>query len=159
MVVPWNSIKQNKPAIFDWLVFSISLLMALIFPALKDLTTSPSFSGWMFVSLLLYVAGLWLKHRPVYYRLAKQQRETKNGFMLLFLVVGHWVIMLAAVMLSEDAFRHITGLPQVPKYQPQSGLHILTGIFTAAVITWLAFRPGGKNRKLITEKYLFRREL
>ena len=159
MVVPWNSIKQNKPAIFDWLVFSISLLMGLVFPALRDLTTSPGFSGWMLAGLLLYTTGLWLKHRPLYYRLAKQGREQKNFFIILFLIVGHWVIMLAAVMLSEEAFRQITGLPPVPKYQTQSGLHILTGIFTAALITWFAFRPGRKSRKLLTEQYLFRREL
>lgn len=159
MSVPWNSIKQNKPAIFDWLVFSISILMSLIFPTLQNLATSPEFSGWMLASLGLYTAGLWLKHRPVHYRLAKQGKEQTNFFILLFLLIGHWVIMVAAVMLSEDAFRWIVGLPPLPKYKPESAFRMFTGIFTAALLTWLAFRPGGKHKKPLTEKYLFRREL
>jgi hypothetical protein len=160
MMAPvWNSIKQNKPAIFDWLVFAISLLMSLIFPELKDLTASTSFSGWMLAGLVLYIIGLFLKHRPVYYRLAKQGRQQKHPALLLFLIIGHWIIMLAVVVIAEQAFRHIVGLPPVPKDHPVSGWQVFINIVLSIAVTWLAFRPARKSKKTFTEKYIFRREL
>ncbi|MFZ1453891.1 MAG: hypothetical protein WAT20_14390 [Ferruginibacter sp.] len=159
MFVAINSKKQNKPAIFDWLVFSISLLLGLIFPELGDLTASASFSGWMLGGLVLYMLGLWLKHRPVYARLANQAKPQKGISYMLFLIIGHWLIMLAVVMIAESAFRNIIGLPQLPTDNPTSGCQVFTSIVLSILITWLAFRPGGKSRKPVTEKYLFKREL
>jgi len=159
MNATWNSIKQNKPAIFDWLVFTISLLLGLIFPQLKDLTASTSFSGWMLAGLVLYLIGLWVKHRPVYYRLAIQGRQQKHPALLLFLIIGHWLIMLAAVVIAEEASRHIVGLPPVPKDHPTSGWQVFINIAVSIIATWFAFRPGGKSKKILTEKYLFTREL
>ena len=159
MSVAFNRIKQNKPAVFDWLVFAISLLLGLVFPELSDLTTSASFSGWMLGGLLLYMLGLWLKHQPVYHRLAKQAKPQKGISYIIFLIIGHWLIMLAVVMIAEGAFRNIIGLPQVPADSPISGSQVFTSIVVSILITWLAFRPGGKSRKPVTEKYLFTREL
>ena len=159
MSVTLNSIKQNKPAVFDWLVFSISLLLGLIFPELSDFIASASFSGWILCSLVLYMLGLWLKHRPVYHRIANQAKPKKDISYVLFLIIGHWLIMLAVVMISESAFRNIIGLPQVPADSPTSGSLVFSSIVVSILITWLAFRPGGKSRKPVTEKYLFTREL
>ncbi len=159
MLIPWNNIKQNKPAIFDWLVFTFSLSIGFIFPSLRDLITSPFFSNWMFGGLLLYVAGIWLKHRPLYYRLAQSGNKQIGGPAVLFLIIGHWVIMLVVVIFSEGAFRQIVQLAPLPADSTGSGISILIYICIAAFITWLAFRPGGKNRKVLSEKYLFGIEL
>lgn len=159
MSVAFNSIKQHKPAIFDWLVFAISILPGLIFPQLKDLTASASFSGWMLGGLVLYMLGLWLKHRPVYHRLAIQAKQQKGISYILFLIIGHWVIMLAVVIIAEGAFRNIIGLPPVPTDSTTSGSVVFTSIVVSILITWLAFRPGGKSRKPVSEKYLVTREL
>ncbi len=159
MSVALNSIKQHKPAIFDWLVFTISLLLGLIFPELNDLTASASFSGWMLGGLVLYMLGLWLKHRPVYHRLAKQAKPQKGISYVLFLIIGHWLIMVAVVIIAEGAFRNIIGLAQVPAKSPTSGSQVFTSLVVSILITWLAFRPGGKSRKSVTEKQLFTREL
>lgn len=159
MNAPWNNIWQNKPAIFDWLVFAISLLMGLIFPELRDLTASTSFSGWILAGLVLYIIGLWLKHRPVYYRLAIKGRQQKHPALLLFLIMGHWITMLAVVVIAEQAFRQLVGLPAVPKDHPTSGWQVFINIVVSIAVTWFAFRPARRSNKTLTEKYLIRREL
>ncbi len=159
MILDWKSIQQNKPAIFDWLVFSLSLLLGLIFPKLSDLTASASFSGWMLVSLILYLVGLILKHRPVYHRLSTLPAgEQKNIPYLIFLIIGHWVIMLAVVVIAEAAFLEIIQLPKVPVDAPVSGWRVFISIVVSILITWLAFRPGGKNKNPVSEANLQRRE-
>lgn len=159
MATTRNRIKQQKPALFDWLVFTISLVMGLVFPELKNFAAAASFTYWMFAAMLLYMAGLWLKHRPVYYRLAKEGRGPQSVPYVLFLIIGHWVIMLMLVIFSIDAMRGIAGLPQVPLDKSLSGWQLSGCIVLSLFITWLAFRPGGKSRKLLTEASLFRREL
>jgi len=159
MALQWKNIKQQKPAVFDWLVFTISLLMGIIFPELKNFAGSASFSVWMLAALLLYATGLWLKHRPLYYRLAKQGSEPNTVPLLLFLIVGHWVIMLMLVMLSGDGLRLIAGIQQLGMGKNVSGTEIFSDIIISMFITWLAFRPGGKNKKQLNEAYLSRREL
>lgn len=158
MAINRNSIRQQKPAIFDWLVFSISLLMGLIFPELKNFAAAASFSYWMFVAMLLYMAGLWLKHRPVYYRLAKAGKGQSIPY-VLFLIIGHWVIMLMLVIFSVDAMRDMAGLPKIPLDKSLTGWQLFGCIVLSLFISWLAFRPGGSNKKLLTDASLFRREL
>ncbi len=159
MPVQWNNAKQNKPALFDWLVFTISLLLGLIFPRLNDLTASASFSGWMLGGLGLYLVGLWLKHMPVYHRLAKQGNQPKDISYLIFLIIGHWIIMLAVVLIAEGALRYLLGLPELSGNYPVSGFRVFISIFLAAFLTWFAFRSGTKRKKPLTEKYLYQREL
>ena len=109
MQILWNDIRTNRPAIFDWLVFIISLSLGLIFPSLKEIAAFASFSGWMLLCLVLYVTGILLKHRPLYYRMAISGTKPKDIPYTFFLIAGHWVIMLSLVIFSEEAFRKITG--------------------------------------------------
>jgi len=155
--INWNKIKQNKPAIFDWLVFLLSFSMGFIFPSLKSFVVSSAFSNWMLAALVLYIGGIYLKHRPLYYRLARSGNKEEIPYRF-FLIIGHWVIMFAVVIFAEQAFRRVTGLPGL-RPGDGSGFGTVIGIFLAAFITWLAFRPGGKSKKIFSEKYLFRREL
>jgi len=159
MPVQWKSIQQNKPAIFDWLVFTISLLLGFIFPTLTDFATSPSFSKWMLAGTVLYTVGLLLKHHPLYYRLSLSGKQPRKFSYTLVLIIGHWVIMLALVIFSEDAFRSISGMVPLPKDSAPTGIRTFTAICTAAVLTWLAFRPWNNNRKVLSAANLFRREL
>jgi hypothetical protein len=158
MSIQWNNIKQNRPAIFDWTVFLFSMSLGFVFPSLGGFVNSPAFSCWMLVALLLYTAGIWLKHRPLYYRLAKAGNPNPSVPFLLFLLIGHWIIFLFVFILAEEAFRQAIGLQQIPG-GATSGYSIAASIFGAVFITWLAFRPGGKSRKALSETYVFRREL
>ena len=158
MTIRWNNIQQNRPAIFDWTVFLFSLSMGFVFPSLGGFVHSPVFSCWMLVALLLYAAGSWVKHRPLYYRLAKAGNPNPPVPFLLFLLIGHWVIFLMVFIFAEEAFRRLTGLQQPPAGNT-SGYSVAASIFGALFVTWLAFRPGGKSRKVLSETYLFRREL
>lgn len=157
--VQWSEIKKNKPAIFDWLVFICSISLGFIFPSLKDLVSSPSFSNWMLAGLVLYITGILLKHQPLYYRLAMSGNKQKGIPYLLFLIIGHWVIMLAAIIFAEAAFRRIMGMTPVSEESTPSGLNTFIRIVLAAFVTWLAYRPGCKSSKLLSEKYLIGREL
>ncbi|MEO6254662.1 MAG: hypothetical protein ABIO79_15225 [Ferruginibacter sp.] len=156
--VQWNEIKKNKPAIFDWLVFLCSISLGFIFPSLKDLVTSPSFSNWMLAGLILYIAGILLKHQPLYYRLTLSGNKPKGISYLLFLIIGHWIIMLAAIIFAEGAFRKIIGMTAVSAGS-STGIKTFITIVIAAFITWLTYRPGRKSSKPLSEKYLFAREL
>lgn len=157
MPIQWNNIKQNKPAIFDWLVFIFSMSAGFIFPSLGSFFATPAFSNWMLAALVLYTCGVWLKHRPLYYRLAKAGNPQTAIPYLLFLMIGHWVIMVSAIVFAEAAFRRVTGIAQ-PK-ETASGVSVFITICMAAFITWLAFRPGGKNSKPLTDARLFKWEL
>jgi hypothetical protein len=157
MPIQWNSIKQNKPAIFDWLVFIFSMSVGFIYPSLKDFFVTPAFSNWMLATLVLYVAGVCLKHRPLYYRLAKAGNPQTKIPYLLFLIIGHWFIMVSAVVFAEAAFRRVTGISPTPP-ATASGFGIIATVI-AALITWLAFRPGGKSSKPLAEARLFKLEL
>jgi hypothetical protein len=159
MQILWNDIKKNRPAIFDWLVFIISLSLGFIFPSLKEIAAFASLSVWMLVCLILYVAGVLLKRGPLYNRLALSGSIQKVIPYVFFLIVGHWVIMLFLVIFSEDAFRKLTGLPMINKEVAVSGLSVFTSIVTAAVITWLVFKKGNKKKKPLSETNLFYREL
>lgn len=155
----FNRIKEHKPAIFDWMVFTISVLLGFVFPHLSDLTASGSFSAWMLGGLVLYTSGLCFKHQPVYYRLAKEGKAVTYIPYLFLLIIGHWIIMLAVLIVAESSFRQMLSLAQMPKDSAATGGQILTAIITAAFITWLAFRPGGKRRKNVSEKKIITTEL
>jgi hypothetical protein len=132
--------------------------MGFVFPSLGGFVNSPSFSRWMLAALLLYVAGIWLKHRPLYYRLAKAGNPNPSVPFLLFLLMGHWIIFLFVFIIAEEAFRQLIGLQQPPA-GATSGYSVAASIFGAVFITWLAFRPGSKNRRALSETYIVRREL
>jgi hypothetical protein len=72
-------------------------------------------------------------------------------------MIGHWVIMVSAIVFAEPAFRRVLGISQ-PK-ETATGLSIVIIIIIAAFITWLAFRPGGKSSKALSDTRLFTWEL
>jgi hypothetical protein len=156
-----NYIQQNKAAFFDWLVFAISLSLGFIFPTLKDFALSPWFSYWMIVAFILYVIGAWLKHLPISYRLLHTGNEISNVPLLLFLLIGHWLIFFIVLIFSETAFRKITGLPFNNKKDSLGGFGLFLDIIGALFITWLVFRSKKKINKTIrySPGFLFRREL
>ena len=156
--INWNNIKENKPAIFDWLVFVFSLSLSFIFPSLKDFVSSKAFSNWMLAGLLLYIVGSWLKHQPLYQRI---DRKVEDIPYLLFLIVGHWCIIIAAMLFSWAAVRRILGLPPIVTEDMSLGQIVCAVTAGSTFITWLVFRSGNKNksRKVFSEKYLFFREL
>jgi len=158
MTLRWNDIQQNRPAIFDWTVFLFSMSMGFVFPSLGGFYDSPVFSRWMLVTLLLYTAGSWLKHRPLYYRLAKAGNPNPPLPFLLFLLIGHWVIFVMVFIFAEQAFKDIIGLKPLPD-GATSGYSVFAWILGAGFITWLAFRPGRKNPKPLNETHLLAREL
>jgi hypothetical protein len=156
-----QGIKINRPAFFDWFVFSISFSLGFIFPGLKDVVESPSFSYWMFSGLLLYTAGAWLKHLPLCYRVATTGENLREMPYMLFLMIGHWILIFVAFIFSAEAISKIINLHTTGVNDTERPLLIFGNIFLAGFITWLVFRS--KRRKhfklVFSKQYLFRREL
>lgn len=154
-------IQQNKAALFDWLVFGISFSMGFIFPTFSNFAYSKGFPFWMLSATLLYTAGAWLKHRPICYRLMRSGKSVSPVPLLLFLLIGHWMIFLTVIILSSPAIRIIIGLPPVTKESPVSGLFTFLSVVIALIITWLVFRTKKKIKKPVSYSpgYLYRREL
>jgi hypothetical protein len=153
--------KINRPAFFDWLVFFISFSLGFVFTGLRDFETSPSFSYLMLAALLLYTAGAWLKHRPLSYRVTTTGESLREVPYMLFLLCGHWVIILTAIILAGPAVRKTFSLPPLNDKGPVNGLLILGGIMVSMFITWIVFRPKKRKHfnKTYAAPYLFRREL
>ena len=157
----YQYIQQNKPALFDWLIFSISLSLGFIFPSLREFVISPAFSYWMLAAVLLYTTGAWLKHPPLYYRIIRSGKPRKAIPLLFILIAGHWLIFMTVVYFSETAVRKILHLPKITLENASNGWSVFITIIMASFITWLVFR----NRKTIKEithfsaTNLFRREL
>lgn len=148
-----NYIQKNRPALFDELVLGTSFLLGFIYPTLSDIIRSRWFSWWILAALLLYTAGALLKHRPLSYRLSRGGQLQPVPY-ILFLLVGHWFIILFAVILSESAFRELLKLPPLTEKNMASGGLIFTAITLAVVITWIVYRgkSKGKNRLKWEEK-------
>lgn len=161
MIAADKYIQQNRAALFDWLVISISFLLGFIFPTLSDFFQSPGYYNWMLVSLLLYIAGAALKHLPLSYRLTYSGKPLEPVPYLLFLLIGHWFILLIIIFFSEPAIRHLFGLPALDKDISSNGWMMVTATVTAGFVTWLVYRT--KSRRKSTKKYsaayLFRMEL
>src|SRR5881394_2270935 len=98
-----NYITSNRTALFDWLVIGLSFSLGFIFPDLKDLVTSPSLSYWMLAGLLLYTTGTLLKHRPLSYRVTTTGENLREVPYMIFLVLGHWIIIFTAMIFAETA--------------------------------------------------------
>src|SRR5688572_11158363 len=98
----------NRPAIFDWMVFVLSILLGFIFPGLGDFVRSPGFSWWMLGVIMFYITGAWLKHLPLSHRLHQPNTKKEMGY-FLFLIIGHWCIMLVVMIFAEPAFFRLLG--------------------------------------------------
>ncbi len=161
MIAPKDYIEQNRAAIFDWSVISISFMMGFIFPSAKDFIISSKFSYWMLIALLLYAGGAILKHFPLCYRMTISGANPRKEPYFIFLFVGHWFIFLLVILLSEAAFRHIFNLFPITKENSTSWQLILTSTSGAAFITWLVYRNKlyHKIQKKYSDCYLFYSEL
>jgi len=156
-----NYIHDNKTALFDWLVFSISLSLGFIFPTLRDFAVSPGFSYWMLSALLLYIAGAWLKHLPLSCRLNKSGNVRKGIPYAIFLMIGHWCIFLVVVLFSIAAAGKIAGMLLVNEATTTNMGVVFSSILISAFVTWLVFRDKSpaKTSARFSAQYLFRREL
>lgn len=161
MIAPKDYILKNRAAIFDWSVISISFLLGFIFPTITDFIRSPGFYNWMFAVLLLYSCGAALKHLPLSYRLSHSGKVIKPVPYVLFLVVGHWFIMLFVFILSEQSLRSILQLPPLTEKNEGSWQLITFAITFSIFITWLVYRTKSnrKSRKKFSTDYLFWMEL
>lgn len=150
----------NRPALFDWLVLVISLTLGLIFPSIGSFVLSPAFSWWMLIVLLAYIAGAWLKHIPLSYRLTTSHSAKGSPF-VIFLISGHWCIFLLVIFFAEPAFSQLTGLTAWIGKDPGSGKIVFPAMILATFITWLVYRSKVLPRSFKSKpaNYLFYREL
>ena len=151
-------LQENKAAIFDYLVFSISFSLGFIFPTLEDFISSPLFSFFILTALVLYTIGTWLKNLPLYERLKLAERQLSLSSFISFIAV-HFVLVMAAVTFSMPAARMIIGLPPATPAEVAGPGVLIISFIAATFITWLVFRNGKSKYKYYSSSYLFRREL
>lgn len=151
-------IQENKPALFDWFVFSISFSLGFIFPTFRDLASSPLFSFLVLTALVLYASGAWLKHLPLYERLRLTGRKLPFILFVCFICI-HYVLILAAVIFSMPAARIILSLPPAATKTITGTAVVITGFLVPTFITWLVFRNEKSKYKKYSSDYLFWREL
>jgi hypothetical protein len=151
---------QSRSAIFDWLVFIISLSLGFVFPTLKHFADSSQFAYWMLAALMFYTFGAWLKHQPVYYRLLSSGKQTEKMPALLFIILGHWLIFMMVEQFAEPAIRTIFDFPPVNPKRTEGEIVLVSGL-VATFVTWLVFRSARKSitKKKLSSTYLFRREV
>jgi hypothetical protein len=156
-----QGIKINRPAFFDWLVFSISFSLGFIFPGLKEFVTSPSFPYWMLTGLFLYTTGAWLKQQPICYRVTTTGEKLREVPAMLFLLIGHWIIIFVAIIFSAAAIDRIFHTQIASINFSKSPVIVWCNIFLAGFITWLVYRSKRRKhfKKQYSASYLFRREL
>ncbi|HEV7782814.1 MAG TPA: hypothetical protein VGO58_16175 [Chitinophagaceae bacterium] len=161
MTAAKDYLQTNRAALFDWIVLVTSFLLGFAFPSLKDLVTSPGFFNWMLASLLLYIAGAALKHLPLSYRLTHSGKTIKPVPYIIFLIVGHWFIILFLVILSESAIRNLFQLAPLTDKNAASWQLITGALVTASFVTWLVYRSKSnrKKRKKYKEGFLFWMEM
>ena len=149
---------DNRAALFDWLVFLTSVSLGFVFPTFMSLLTSPAFSLILFFTLLAYVIGTWLKHLPLYYRMLKNGRSAREIPYYIFLVIGHWLVILIALLFSESAFRKLFHLKQASR--TTEGWTTFIFIILSTFITWLVFhhRKRIKEAEYYKNDYLYWRE-
>ncbi len=160
MLAAKDYILKNRLAIFDWSVLTISFLLGFIFPTITDFINDKGFYHWMLAALLFYICGAALKDLPLSYRLSHSAKTIKPISYVLFLVIGHWLIMLMVFILSETQLRNIFHLP-VAANNETSFQSIIIAISVSSFITWLVYRGKSKRKhsRIFSDDYLFRREL
>jgi hypothetical protein len=139
-------------------VFTISVTLGFIFPSIKDLATSRMLPSFMLAGITLYIAGAWLKHLPLYTRLAFFADKKPVIWYMLFLLVGHFVIMFTALIFSEPILGKIFGFPVDIVGKP-NGYRLFIEILLSGFFTWVVYRSGNKKRLVYNKVYMFRREL
>jgi len=161
MIASKDYILKNRAAIFDWSVLSISFLLGFVFPTITDFIKSPGFYYWMLAALLLYTCGAALKDLTLSHRLTHSAKTIKTVPYILFLVVGHWFIMIFVFILSEQPLRSIFHLPPLTEKNEASWQLIILASIFSLFTTWLVYRTKSnrKSRKKFSATYLFKLEL
>jgi TRAP-type C4-dicarboxylate transport system permease large subunit len=161
MIAPKDYILKNRAALFDWMVLSVSFMLGFIFPTISDFFISPGYYNWMLAALLFYTVGAALKHLPLSYRITYSAKAVKPVPYLIFLVIGHWFIILLLVIFAEPAIRHILHLEPLKKNNSTSGELLIAATLIAAFVTWLVYRSKNsrKKRKIYSVNYLTGMEL
>lgn len=152
---------QNRSAFFDWIVFIISFSLGFIFPSLGSFVTSPQFTWWMLAALVCYTAGSWLKHLPLSYRLTTSPGRRREIAYTIFLIAGHWCIMLLVIIFAETAFGKILGVRSFMDKKADNPAFMFGSMFLSGFLTWLVYRSKklGRKVKVPGSVFLFRREL
>jgi hypothetical protein len=160
MKKPSINFQYDRPAVFDWLVFILSFSLGFIFPNTGEFVLSKQFSGWMLVILVLYAAGSWLKHIPLSYRIIKTGRKRESPLMI-FLLAGHWCIMLLLIIFAESAFFSLLGMPSMIDKNVKNDSFIFFTMIFSLYLTWLVYRSKKlpKSYKEHSAVWLARREL
>lgn len=160
MSTPKEYLEINRAALFDWIVLISSFLLGFAFPSLRDLIHSPGFYNWILAALLLYTFGAALKHLPLSYRMSFSGKNYPMVPYVIFLLIGHWFIILIMVILAEPAIRTVLSLPPANKDDISGGL-IFGAITAALVVTWMVYRTKSnrKKRKPYSERFLFWQEI
>lgn len=138
---------QNKPALFDWSVIILSTILGLFFPTLGDFAGTAGFSYWMMAAFVVYVLGAALKDLPLGRRLSTPGYPVRPVPYLILLLIGHWLIMLVVVILSEKAFRSVAGLPPLAPGYSADGTSVFIFILLSLFVTWLVYRTKSNRRK------------
>jgi hypothetical protein len=154
-------INANRPALFDWLVLMGTFSLSFAFPTLGSVAFTGTFSWIMFAGLLMYGTGAWLKHLPLYYRMLRTGTKPRDIPYLLFVVIGHWIIIYTVILLSAEAAGKIAGPSIVKSGTTSSGVYYMIGLVLSVFLTWLVFhhKTRLKPEEHYSENYLFYREL
>jgi len=154
-------IQKNRTAIFDWSVITISFLLSFVFRNLSMVIESPSFTYMMLSALLFYAAGVWLKHRPLSYRVTTTGEKLREVTYALFLVCGHWVIMVVTTIFAEIAIIGLFKIKANPHSEKADPYITFGSMLVGCILTWMVFRIKKKRqvKKKYAAGYLFRREL
>lgn len=149
MARPVEYIQHNRAGLFDWLSFILSLSLSFIFPSLREFSDPGVYSPFILWALVAYVTGALLKDVPLRYRFRLTGKKVPEFSFLLFLVLGHWIIMLVATGLTEPAVRKLLAMHPVKSSNfsdsPAYGIFFILSF----LLTWIVYRnkkPLSKNR-------------
>jgi hypothetical protein len=158
---PKNYVESNRSAMFDWLVFCISFGLGFIFPSLGQFVDKSFFSWLMLIALVAYTVGAWLKHLPLYYRMLRNGTQPRDISYLLFLLLGHWVIMVMVMIFSGQALAKLFGISiKEHNNDLEAGMAVFS-TFLSVFITWVVYhhKKRIKPEEHYSNKYLFWREI
>lgn len=160
MKSPAKIIETNRPAVFDWLVFVLSFSMGFIYPSLGEFVVSKQFSWWMLVVLTMYAIGSWLKHIPLSYRITHSGKR-KETPLIIFLLSGHWCIMLLLIIFAESAVFTSIGMPSMLDKGSKNGWFIIFTMIFSIYLTWIVYRSKRLPKSFTgkSKKWLERREM
>lgn len=161
MQSPVNYIHQNRTFIFDWLVFVTTLMMGFVFPSLGTFVASVDFSMWMLVALVLYTSGSWLKRVPLYLRNDMSGHALRKISWILFMVIGHWIILYIATLFAVPAWCRIFHYPLPKGFDSISSKATFLCMIPPTVITWIVYRRAKLRKQLSSynSNQLFYQEL